>query len=182
MDTDDSPIESERGTKNQSLGKRTHPTHRFENITRQLNPPASHPAPGRPSSKSPINMFRESQLTEKEATGILLRPCSVILQNQLSTVQAQMVVTSQGVGYVLRVGEHWINLAWLHSIKRIEKTKILVLFYHMSPLLEDRKPGLEPQLLEFGEREQAEEYYEALQVVHRRMHDAQIQRLYHQTM
>jgi hypothetical protein len=71
-------------------------------------------------------------------------------------LQAQMVLTTGGLRYVLKLGDHWINLSWLHSIKRIERNKILVLFYHMNPVLDGRKPSLEPQLLEFTEREVAE--------------------------
>lgn len=73
-------------------------------------------------------------------------------------------------------------MSWLHSIKRIERTKILVLFYHMQPVLDGRKPSLEPQLLEFTEKEVAEEYAEALQLLHRQLHDPDIERLYHQTL
>lgn len=53
-----------------------------------------------------------------------------------------MVLTTAGIRYVLKIGEHWINLSWLHSIKRIERNKILVLFYHMNPVLDGRKPSL----------------------------------------
>lgn len=111
-----------------------------------------------------------------------MRPFEIILHNQLCMIQSQMVITLSGIRQVLKLGDGWINLSWLHSIKKIDKNKVLVLFYHMSPLVDGRKPSMESQLLEFTDREAAEEFYEALQVVHKQQHDQSIEKIYHQSI
>lgn len=170
MMDDDSPIESERGARNgltglnglsngkvrpkQPVAISQQPPPRFENITRQLTNNSVR-TEYRAQNKSPINIFRETQPTLKDAINVLMRPFEVILHNQLCMIQSQMVITLSGIRQVLKLGDGWINLSWLHSIKKIDKNKVLVLFYHMSPLVDGRKPSMESQLLEFTDREAA---------------------------
>lgn len=59
----------------------------------------------RPASKSPINLFRDNQqLTEKSAVQVIMRPCEIVLQGELHTLQARIVVTTSGLRYVLKLG------------------------------------------------------------------------------
>jgi hypothetical protein len=56
-------------------------------------------------------------------------------------MKTEVIPTSNGIRFILLVGEININLSWLHSIQELEPGKILLLYYDLKGLGE-RKPKI----------------------------------------
>jgi hypothetical protein len=85
-------------------------------------------------------------MDEPRALKILLEQTSVLISKKTTTMRAEFIPTSNGMRFVLLIGENMINLSWMHSVKEIEAGKILLLYYNLSKL-EERKATMESLVL-----------------------------------
>jgi hypothetical protein len=80
-------------------------------------------------------------MDEKRAVKILLDQPEIIINRQAVRMKTEVIPTSNGMRFILLVGETTINLSWLHSIQELEPGKILLLYYDLKGLGE-KKPKI----------------------------------------
>lgn len=93
-------------------------------------------------------------------------------------MRAEFVPTSNGMRFILLVGEAVINLSWLHSVQELEPGKVLLLYYDLRGLTTEGKPKLESLVMEAG-RTQGSTLLAALALLHAKYHDDEVEKLYH---
>lgn len=100
-----------------------------------------------------------------------------MVNKQVMRMRTEVVPTSNGIRYVLLLGEVSVNLSWLHSVQELEAGKILLLYYDLQGLGEGRAK-LESLVLEMG-RAQGATMLSVLNLMHGKCHDEEIEKLYH---
>ncbi len=84
-------------------------------------------------------------------------------------LRTEFIPTSNGIRFVLFVGDVMVNLSWMHSVKEIESGKLLLLYYDLTDL-PSRKAKMESIVLEVG-RTQGSNLLSALLLLHGKYHD-----------
>ena len=92
-------------------------------------------------------------------------------------MRTEFIPTSNGMRFVMFVGEAMINLSWLHSVQELEPGKILLLYYELKGIGEGRAK-MESLILEAG-RTQGTALCSALTLIHGKYHDDEVEKLYH---
>jgi hypothetical protein len=70
----------------------------------------------------------------------------VLINRQITKIKTEFIPTSNGMRFVMVVGDVLVNLSWVHSVKQIEPSKILLLYYDFKGLPE-RKAKMESLVL-----------------------------------
>jgi hypothetical protein len=108
---------------------------------------------------------------------LLLEEPEVLINKQVAKLRTEFIPTSNGIRFIVMVGDALVNLSWVHSIKEIEPGKLLLLYYDLKHLAE-RKAKMESLVLEVG-RTQGANLLSALKLMHGKYHDDEIEKLYH---
>ena len=72
-----------------------------------------------------------------------------MINRQVVKLKTEFIPTSNGMRLVLIVADALINLSWLHSVQELEPGKILLLYYDLKGLKEN-KAKMESLILEAG--------------------------------
>ena len=116
-------------------------------------------------------------MDQSRAIKILLEDPEVLVARKVVRMRTEFVPTSNGMRFVVGLGDTLINLSWLHSVQELEPGKILLLYYDLRGLGE-RKAKLESLVLEGG-RTQSSTLLQALNCLHVKYHDDEVEKLYH---
>lgn len=93
----------------------------------------------------------------------------MLINRQVTRLRTEFIPTSNGMRFVILIGEAMVNLSWVHSVKEIEPGKLLLLYYDLKELT-SRKAKMESIVLEVG-RTQGSNLLSALLLMHGKYHD-----------
>jgi hypothetical protein len=164
---------------------------RFSKVLQKLNPPTDKVEPQKlPEQSSFLHDFSVrsekstkygsqiearststtgQQMDESRAIKLLLEEPEVLINKVVTKIRTEFIPTSNGIRFIMLVGNSLVNLSWIHSIKEIEPGKLLLLYYDLKNLA-DRKAKMESLVLEVG-RKQGVNLLSALQLLHGKYHD-----------
>lgn len=114
---------------------------RFSKVLQKLNPPAERPDPQKlPEQSSFLHDYsvrsekstkygsqieaRSTSTTgqlmdESRAIKLLLEEPEVLINKQVTKLRTEFIPTSNGIRFIMLVGDALVNLSWVHSIKEI---------------------------------------------------------------
>lgn len=99
----------------------------------------------------------------------MLEEPEVLINRQVTRLRTEFIPTSNGMRFVILIGDAMVNLSWVHSVKEIEPGKLLLLYYDLKELT-SRKAKMESIVLEVG-RTQGSNLLSALLLMHGKYHD-----------
>lgn len=118
-------------------------------------------------------------MSEERAAKVLFDSYEVLINRVRNKLHAEFVPTSSGLRYILVMNDNYVNLSWVHSVQELEKNKMLLLYYDLSEILEDKKPKIETLVIEFSREGHMGLFIQALTFIHSHHHDDEVEKLYH---